>query len=349
MTSLIIQDRTLSPTDPTFVIAEIGVNHDGSLDRALELVEHARAAGADAVKLQLFRAQTLMHATSAFAGYQVDRCAEATPPEMLRRYELSAEDARTVVRAIRDAAMVPIATPFSLEDVGLVRELDLPAVKIASPDLVNRPLLQRVARLGRPMLISTGASTLDEIDATVGWMRSWNASFALLHCVSSYPTPPCEANLCWITELAARFGAPVGHSDHTTDALSGPLAVAAGATVIEKHLTYDRHAQGPDHAASFDPEEFAEYVRLIRRAEHMRGAPGRRVLAVEEDVRKVSRQSLVLTRALRPGDRVTEADLTVQRPGTGIPAADVVKVVGMRMTTAAPAGAMLSWDLLSAA
>jgi sialic acid synthase SpsE len=349
MTNLTIDSRLISPTSPTFVIAEIGVNHDGSLDRALELVEHARAAGADAVKLQLFRARTLMHASSAFAGYQVERCAEATPAEMLQRYELSADDARTVVRAIRDAGMVPVATPFSLDDVELVRELDLAAVKIASPDLVNRPLLGRVAQLGRPMLISTGASTLEEIEATVGWMGSWGGAFALLHCVSSYPTPPCEANLCWIGELAARFGVPVGHSDHTTDVMAGPLAVAAGATVIEKHLTYDRHAQGPDHAASFDPGEFADYVRLIRRAEHMRGAPGRRVLAVEEDVRKVSRQSLVLKRALRPGDRVTEADLTTQRPGTGIPAADVTRVVGQKITRPTPAGTMLTWDLLTAA
>ena len=349
MTTLQIDRRTIAVGGPTFVIAEIGVNHDGSVERALELVEHARVAGADAVKLQVFRARQLMHASSAFAGYQVERCAEATPAEMLERYELSAQDVRAVVSAIRAAGMAPIATPFSLEDVELVRELDLPAVKIASPDLVNRPLLQRVARLGRPLLVSTGASTVEEIETTVGWMREWGAAFALLHCVSSYPTPEGEANLCWITELAERFGVVVGHSDHTTDVLAGPLAVAAGASVIEKHLTYDKSAQGPDHSASFDPAEFAEYVRMIRSAERMRGTPGRRVLAVEEDVRRVSRQSLVLTRAMKEGERVRAEDLTVQRPGTGIPAAEVGKVVGMRTKTAVAAGAMWSWDVLSAA
>jgi N,N'-diacetyllegionaminate synthase len=349
MNSLTIDRRTISPVSPTLVIAEIGVNHDGSVARAVELVEHAHRAGADAVKLQIFRARTLMHASSAFAGYQAERCADATPAEMLRRYEMEPEAVERVVAAIRERGMLPIATPFSPEDVGLVGRLGLPAVKIASPDIVNRPLLREVAELGRPMLVSTGASTPMEIRTTVGWLREWGAAFALLHCVSSYPTPIEEANLCWISELAAAFGVPVGHSDHTTELLAGPLAVGAGATIIEKHLTYDRAAQGPDHEASFDPSQFAEYVRLIRRAERMRGTPGRRVLSIEQDVRRVSRQSLVVRRALGAGERVREEDLTVQRPGTGIPAAEVGKVVGMRTKSAVAAGAMLSWDLLSAA
>jgi sialic acid synthase SpsE len=312
-------------------------------------VEHAHRAGADAVKLQVFRARTLMHASSAFAGYQAERCAETTPAEMLRRYEMEPVAVGRVVAAIRERGMLPIATPFSPEDVELVGRLGLPAVKIASPDLVNRPLLRRVAELGRPVLVSTGASTSEEIRTTVGWMAEWGAGFALLHCVSSYPTPDEEANLCWIGELAREFSVAVGHSDHTTELLAGPLAVAAGATIIEKHLTYDRAAQGPDHEASFDPEQFAQYVRLIRQAERLRGTPGRRVLEVEQDVRRVSRQSLVARRALVAGERVRDEDLTVQRPGTGIPAADVVKVVGMRTKSAVPAGAMLSWDLLDAA
>src|SRR5215203_687255 len=156
---LTIFARPISPVSPTLVIAEIGVNHDGSLDRALELVEHAHRAKADAVKLQIFRARSLMHASTSFATYQLDRCAEATPTEMLTRYELSQADLETVVDAIRDRHMLPIATPFSVEDVGLIDHLRLPAVKIASPDLVNRPLLHRAAQLRKPLLISTGAST----------------------------------------------------------------------------------------------------------------------------------------------------------------------------------------------
>jgi N,N'-diacetyllegionaminate synthase len=347
---LTIFARKISAADPTLVIAEIGVNHDGSLRRALELVDHAHRAKADAVKLQIFRAQTLMHSSTAFAGYQLDRCAQASASEMLRQYELSADDLETVIEAIRDCGMLPIATPFSIDDVKLIDRFRLPAIKIASPDLVNRPLLQHAAQLRKPLLISTGASTLAEIETTVGWLREWNAPFALLHCVSAYPTPNHDAHLCWITELAARFNCPIGYSDHTTDVLAGPLAVAAGAQIIEKHLTYDRAAAGPDHSASFDPEQFRQYVSLIRQADRLRGAPGgRRVLPIEEDVRKVSRQSLVLRRSLNPGDLLREDDLTIQRPGTGISAADLPRVIGRQLTHPQPAGTLLTWDMLHAA
>jgi sialic acid synthase SpsE len=349
MSPLTILTRRISPTEPTLVIAEIGVNHDGSVYRALELVDHARRAGADAVKLQVFRARTLMHASGSFASYQAQRVRDASPIDMLARYELPADGLQTVVDAIRDRGMLPIATPFSPDDVDVIDRLALPAVKIASPDLVNRPLLQRAARLGKPMLISTGASTTAEIETTVGWLREWGAAFALLHCVSSYPTADRDANLCWVTELAHRFAVPVGHSDHTTDVLAGPLAVAAGACVIEKHLTYDRNAPGPDHAASFDPPQFQQYVAMIRQADRLRGVPGRRVLPAEQDVRTVSRQSLVLRRAVEAGGRIREEDLTVQRPGTGIPAAEIGKVVGQKTRTSIAAGAMLTWDVLDAA
>ncbi len=331
------------------VIAEIGVNHDGSLSRALELVDHAYRAQADAVKLQIFRAKTLMHASTAFATYQVDRCDQASASEMLQQYELSSDDLETVIQAIRDRDMLPIATPFSPDDVRLIDQFRLPAIKIASPDLVNRPLLQHAAQLGKPLLISTGASTITEIETTVAWMYGWNIPFALLHCISSYPTPNHDANLCWITELAAKFQVPIGYSDHTTDLLAGPLAVAAGAQIIEKHLSCDRAAQGPDHAASFDPEQFRQYVSLIRQADCLRGTPGRRVLPIEQDVRKVSRQSLVLRRALNPGDLLREEDLTIQRPGTGIPAADLAKVIGRKVTQSQPADTLLTWDMLHAA
>jgi N,N'-diacetyllegionaminate synthase len=233
--------------------------------------------------------------------------------------------------------------------VRLIDQFRLPAIKIASPDLVNRPLLQHAAQLRKPLLISTGASTLQEIETTVGWLRDWNVQFALLHCISAYPTPNQDANLCWITELAARFQCPIGYSDHTTDLLAGPLAVAAGAQIIEKHLTYDRAAHGPDHSASFDPEQFRQYASLIRQADRLRGTPGRRVLPVEQDVRKVSRQSLVLRRALNPGDLLREDDLTIQRPGTGIPAADLPRVIGRKLTHPQPAGTLLTWDMLHAA
>jgi sialic acid synthase SpsE len=346
MARLSLASRQISCDDPVLVIAEIGVNHDGSLERALELVDRAANAGADAVKLQIFRADTLMHASSAFASYQKEQCDDSDPGAMLRRYELPTAAIRRIVEAICAHKLIPLATPFSVPDVELIGEFDMPAIKIASPDLVNYPLLKRAAELGKPLLISTGAATMEEVATTVGWLREWRRPFALLHCVSSYPTPSEEANLCWIGELAGRFGVPVGYSDHTTEELAGALSVMAGACIIEKHLTYDRGASGPDHAASANPEQFARYVRGIRLAEQMRGRAGKRVLGIEEDVRRVSRQSLVLRRDLPAGHALQEEDLTVQRPAAGIPAAGLPEVLGKRLRRALPAATILQHDLL---
>jgi sialic acid synthase SpsE len=333
--------------EPTLVIAEIGVNHDGSVGRALELVDVAAKCQADAVKLQVFRASHLMHSSGSFAAYQKAQCAETDPAAMLRKYELSPEAIERIVYAIRQRGMMPLATPFSIRDVATIDSLHLPAIKIASPDLVNRPLLMQAARLGKPLLISAGGASMDEVAQAVDWLRSWEAPFALLHCVSSYPTPNRDANLCWIEEMARRFNVPIGYSDHTTEIFSGAMAVAAGACIVEKHLTYDRSAAGPDHAASADPREFAEYVRLVRLADTLRGRPGKRVLKLEEDVRRVSRQSLVLSRSLGAGEILRREDLIIQRPGTGIPAAMSERVVGRKILAALEAGTMLQWDMIS--
>jgi sialic acid synthase SpsE len=337
-----------SRLNKTLIIAEIGVNHDGSLDRALDLVRIASTCGADAVKLQIFRADALMHGSSSFATYQRAQSQAPDPAEMLRQYELPPAHVRRVVDAIRERDLIPIATPFSLPDVDAIADLNLPAIKIASPDLVNHPLLLRAAALGKPLVLSAGAATMDEVTNAVTCLRDTGATFALLHCISSYPTADTDANLCWITEFADRFpSVPIGYSDHTIDPMAGALAIAAGATIIEKHLTYDCRAPGPDHAASADPDQFADYIRNIRRAEILRGLPGKRVLDAELDVRRVSRQSLVLARPLRAGEALRADHLLIQRPGTGIPAAHFQRVLGHRATRALPARVLLQWDMLT--
>jgi sialic acid synthase SpsE len=347
MKELKIDGRMIGPGRPTFVIAEIGVNHDGSVKRALELVRIAANCGADAVKLQLFRAGMLMHASGTLAGYQKGSAAAENPMEMLRRYELASDDLRKIVQAIRDAKLVPLATPFSPSDVESVERLRLPAVKVASPDVVNRPLLARIAEARRPVIVSTGAARMDEVEMCAGWLLEWGTPFALLHCVSAYPTPADQANLCWIGELAARFGVPVGYSDHTTEVMAGALASAAGAAIVEKHLTYDRTAKGPDHAASADAVQFERYVKLIREADRLRGHPGKHVLNIEQDVRTVSRQSLVVRRQLSAGHVLLEEDLTVQRPGTGIPAAMIMEAVGCTVIRPVEAGMLLTPDMIA--
>ncbi len=344
--TLRIDGKLIGPGQRTLVIAEIGVNHDGCVDRAIELVHHAAAAGADAVKLQIFRADSLMHPSSKFANYQKQRVAASDPAEMLRRYELSSDELQNVIAAIVELNLTPLATPFSLDDVKVIEELGLPAIKIASPDLVNRPLLARAAGSGKPLIISAGAATMEEVGKTVQWMRQSQSKFVLMHCVSSYPTPSYQAHLGWIRELAT-LGAPVGYSDHTCELMAGALAVASGACVVEKHLTYDRTAKGPDHSTSADPNEFAEYVRLIRSAEGMRGASGKHVLPIERDVRTVSRQSLVAARDIACGETIRMSDLTVQRPGTGIAAADITTAAGRLAKVALRKGTLLQWEMLS--
>ena len=348
MSSFKIEECEVGDGCRPFVIAEIGVNHDGSVHRALQLVAAAAGAGADAVKLQIFRANSLLHASASFAEYQKEAGGES-PADMLRKYELSSEDIRRVVARIRELKMIPLATPFSPGDLEIIEAMRLPAIKIASPDVVNRPLLEVAAATRKPLLISTGAATLDEIRTTVEWLADWNSTYALLHCVSSYPTKTADVNLCWIDELWHEFGGVIGYSDHSMSVLSGALAVAAGATILERHLTYDRRAKGPDHAASCDPGQFERYVRVVQEAREFRGTRGKHVLPCEEDVRMVSRQSLVLKRSLPAGEILLRDHLTVQRPGTGMPAAMITEALGRRINRFVQAGAMLQPDMLDAA
>ncbi|MEM1012123.1 MAG: N-acetylneuraminate synthase family protein, partial [Planctomycetota bacterium] len=346
--SITINGRSVGQGHPTLVIAEIGVNHDGRLDRALALVESAWEAGADAVKLQLFKASRLVHAKARLASYQRTTGA-ASPVELLQRYELTEDEIARVIEAIRQTGMLPLATPFSPEDAATIRDFGLPAIKLASPDLVNPLLIDAAAELSLPMLVSTGASRQDEIETAVDHLRSQDATFALLHCVSSYPTLEADAELGRIGELARRFEVPAGYSDHTQNLSAGALAVAARATIIEKHLTHDRTAKGPDHAASADPRQFREYTFRLREAEQMVGtsAASRDVAPAEQDVRIQSRQSLVARNTINAGRPVTREDLTCQRPGTGIPTTKLEDVLGMIALSDIPAGSMLDWTDLN--
>ncbi|MDB5325186.1 MAG: putative sialic acid synthase [Phycisphaerales bacterium] len=335
-----IGPHTIGQGQPVFIVAEIGVNHDGSVDRALELVRHAKAAGADAVKLQVFCADTLVHRSAEFAEYQKDRVDAADPAEMLRQYELSDTALATIAGAAAAQKIALICTPFSRSDVPRAAAVSS-AIKIASPDIVNRLLLIDVIATGLPMIVSTGATTADEISSAVRWISAQGTPFALLHCVSNYPVEESDAQLCWIQELA-KHGVPVGYSDHVSDPVAGALSVAFGASIIEKHLTYDCSAAGPDHSASLEPVAMADYIHRIRQAERMMGRPGRRVLRCEEDVRRVSRQSLVLKASRQAGHTLTLEDLTTQRPGTGLSAELFETVLGRTLARSVRAGDMLS-------
>jgi N-acetylneuraminate synthase/N,N'-diacetyllegionaminate synthase len=320
-----IGGRSIGPGCPPYIVAEIGVNHDGNMVRGQDLVRAAKQAGADAVKFQVFEADRLLSLDAVLARYQ--EAAGATDPrDMLRELELPIELLDMLCREARDAGLHAITTVFSTELVSGAETLGVDAYKTASPDIVHRPLLERLADTGRPLIVSTGGATLAEVERARGWLG--RRTIGLLQCVSSYPTPDDEAALGGIAELARAVpGVVVGYSDHTTSVDSGALAVAAGACILEKHITYDRTAVGPDHAASLDPAQFVEYVRLAHRAHRMLGR-GKSVRPIEGDVRSVSRQSLVLARSMRAGERLAAADLVVKRPGTGIAPFRIGEIVG---------------------
>ena len=343
-----IGGREIATGEPVFVIAEIGVNHDGSPERAMQLVEDAAGAGADAVKAQHFRAGYLLSRAAGLAPYQ-EEAGERDPVEMLRRLELSIAAMDAVARGARERGMLAIATVFSAELVREAEHVSWDAYKTASPDIINRPLLEALGATGRPIILSTGASRIEEIERAVGWIATECRDLGLLQCVSCYPTPPEDTALGGMLAIRELFGwgAAVGYSDHTQGEDTGAIAAVLGATIIEKHLTYDRDAAGPDHAASLDPEGFARYVANVRRAsadpESVRefgfdreaifddprvGPRIKQVLECEEDVRTASRQSIVARRALEKGERIRREDVTCKRPGTGIEPWRMDHVVG---------------------
>ncbi|MAY75679.1 MAG: hypothetical protein CMJ31_13375 [Phycisphaerae bacterium] len=311
-----INDRQIGQGEPVYVIAEIGVNHDGSVERAMELVRAAVDTGADAVKFQYFETDRLMSRAAKLAAYQ-KVAGETDPLAMLRRLELSLGDLERVASLAVNRGVDPIVTVFSVELVESAARAPWSAFKSASPDLVNRPLLEAIAADGRPLIVSTGAADLEEVSRAAGWLEASRDRLAMLQCVSSYPAP--DAALGGIGAIERATGLAVGYSDHTEAVETGGLAVEAGAVLLERHLTYNCAAAGPDHAASLEPDGFRRYVELARSATRSGVSRGEKVvLDCERDVRLVSRQSLVARRVLRAGHVIGVEDFTVKRPGTGL-------------------------------
>ncbi|MEM8783165.1 MAG: N-acetylneuraminate synthase family protein [Planctomycetota bacterium] len=327
-------DRERGPS--VGVIAEIGVNHDGSIETAERLIDAAKTAGADAVKFQYFDPATLLSGDGTLASYQRGKADSAR--QMLERLRLGPDELVAAREYTRGLGLDFVVTPFSVRDVATLAATEVDAVKIASPDAVNPWLLEAAAGLGKPMWVSTGTCGLAELTFAAELLGGHTAGGGLLHCVSAYPTPVEQAGLGgigamreWLHEgltgeSAARLA--VGYSDHTRSTEAGGWAVLAGACVLEKHLTHDRAASGPDHAASLEPAEFASYVANAKRAVAALGPVDKRCTEAERDVRAVSRQSLAYTRDLPAGHVLRRTDLETRRPGTGVPAAQGPAWVG---------------------
>ncbi len=303
---------------PTYVIAEAGVNHDGKLAQALKLIDAAKSAGANAVKFQAFAAEKLVTRAAAACDYQKQHDHHShSQRAMLERLELSAAQFAALHRHAQDVSIDFLATPFGIDELHMLTDLGVPAIKLASPDLVNVLLIEAAAATGLPLIVSTGAALDDEIDETVFHFQRLGAfdRLTLLHCVSSYPTPLGEANLGRIRMLASRHRVPVGFSDHTRESTTGALAVAAGALVLEKHLTLDRAADGPDHFFSLDPASMSAYVAAVRAAESVMGDGSVRLSDTQLETRTLARSHVVAAARIAPGRLLTPENITIKRTG----------------------------------
>jgi N,N'-diacetyllegionaminate synthase len=342
--TLNIGAKQVTRDGPPLVMAEIGVNHDGDPEKGMKLVEAAAAATCAAVKFQLFRADLLLSREAGLVEYQKKGAGSAQ--ELLSSLEMPpALMARLVSRA-KELSMAAVVTPFSPELVPACVEMRVDAIKLASPDLVNKPLVEAAAAAALPLIVSTGAAELAEIERTIGWLWKLGAGqrTILLHCVSSYPTPPEHATLAAITVLRRRFAEiPIGYSDHTVETFTAAMAVACGACVLEKHLTFSKKARGPDHAASLEPAEMAEYCALAGIGYAMRGPYVKTVLDEERGVREQTRQSVAAKTALARGATLTKDNITVKRPGTGIPAAEFERILGRVLVRDVPQNGLIHW------
>jgi N,N'-diacetyllegionaminate synthase len=332
-----------------FIIAEAGVNHNGSIDLALQLVDAARASGANAVKFQTFRTDRLATADAHKAPYQ-ERTTAGTESqfEMLRRLELSEEAHRTLIRHCRQAGIQFLSSPFDLPSVDFLHSLDVSCFKVPSGEITNHPLLQRVARTGRPVILSTGMSTLGEVEEAVQVLQTAGTSeLTLLHCVTEYPAPFAEVNLRAMHTLRTAFGLPVGYSDHTPGTEIAIAAVSLGAVVIEKHFTLDRSLPGPDHAASLEPAELGHMVAAIRHVEAALGTGIKAPAPCERPNLPVARKSVVAARRLPAGHRLTIDDLDIKRPGSGLAPKFLPVLIGRTLRADVAQDGMITWDQLT--
>ena len=331
-----------------FIIAEAGVNHNGSLDLALRLADAAKASGADAVKFQTFRADLIATRSAHKAPYQERTTAHAESQfEMLQRLELDAAAHRCLIDHCRQIGIQFLSSPFDAQSADLLATMDVPLYKVPSGEITNLPFLKHLARKGRPLILSTGMSTLGEVEEAVNVLKAAGASkLTLLHCVTEYPAPYAEVNLRAMHTLKCAFGLPVGYSDHTPGIDIAIAAVALGAEVIEKHLTLDRSLLGPDHAASLEPSELQQMVVAIRHVEAALGTGIKAPAPCELPNLSVARKSVVAARLLPAGHQLRIGDLDIKRPGNGLAPKLLPELIGRTLRAGLAKDEIISWDHL---
>jgi N,N'-diacetyllegionaminate synthase len=343
---------------PVFIIAEAGVNHNGDADLAMELVEIAHRAGADAIKFQTFKAESLVTETAEKAEYQKRATGEGSQIEMLKALEMSKELHFRLFDRCQELGIAFMSTAFDEELLSFLIELGMHYIKVPSGELINHPFLKAVASYDLPIILSTGMGDMDEIQEAVavisdvrkksGFSTPLEDRLTILHCTSNYPAAPSDVNLKAMQSIAHKTGLPIGYSDHTLGPAIPTAAVGMGATIIEKHFTTDRNLPGPDHKASLEPDELTEMIKYIRGVEAALGDGVKAPTESEQNVRAVARRSVVIRKDLPAGHIITFDDIHLLRPASGIAPKYYDKLSGRILKQPVAGGTPLQWsDLVS--
>ncbi len=325
-----------------YVIAEAGLNHGGNKERALALVRAAKWAGADAVKFQTFRADRLASTRPATLAHTKD---QPNLQELFKKLELPFDTFKALHKEANRIGIEFLSTPFDEESVDFLNDLGVNAFKIASGDITHRPLIEHVARKGKPVLLSTGMSTGEEIENAIDWMHTRsNEQIVLLHCVSSYPAKREELNLKSIQYLRDRFGVPVGFSDHSVGTLGSIVATSLGAQIIERHFMIETRGEAPDHAVSMDAKALKGHIEELRTIGTVLGERGKFATEAETKNKTASRRALYARRPIAAGETIDADMLDALRPATGISPEFVGTVVGKQALMPIEAGAPVQWE-----
>ena len=339
-----MQDRTL-------IIAEAGVNHNGDIQLAKQLIDVAAQAGADFVKFQTFKADKLVSKEAKKADYQAKNLNDGDQSQykMLKKLELNEDQHYELLQYAKSKGIKFLSTGFDEESVDFLEKLGIELFKIPSGEITNLPYLRHIASKKQPVILSTGMATLSEIETALVVLQGSNQDLdvTVLHCNTEYPTPMGDVNLKAMNTIGAAFGVKIGYSDHTLGIEVPIAAVALGATVIEKHFTIDRNLPGPDHKASLEPAELAAMVAAIRNIELALSGSGRKLPSASEAKNKsIARKSIHARTGIKPGEAFSMENLEMKRPGDGISPMDLALVLGRRANRALAAGEKLNWAVI---
>jgi len=331
-----------------FIIAEIGCNHNGDMNVAKQLINVAADCGANAVKFQSFRPEDMITKSAPKADYQIKATGNVeTQYQRLCRMMITEESHEEMKMLCEKNNIIFCSTPFDLQSVNLLHELDVPFFKVPSGEITNLPLLEHIASFGKPIILSTGMANLGEIEDAINVIGEENRrNIILTHCLSNYPADWVEANLRAIQTLRDAFHLPVGFSDHTEGIELSLVAVGMGAVVIEKHITLDRNMEGGDHKASLEPRELKDLVEKIRKLEMALGDGIKKCMPSEKNVKNIARKSIVTRRAVDMGRIITMDDLVIKRPGVGIPPKYLSMIIGAKAKESISADKLIKWSQL---